>query len=536
MANEARLGESLIKLLGVWDRRKWLAILAFAAAFSMSATVTFELPAIYQSTATVSVEGQQVPPDVARLQGLSQRILSRSRLEELIDLFDLYPTVRTKLSTDELVKRVRSDIEVKPSGVDRAGNLLAFTVTYQGRDASTTAQVANTLASAYVAENTTLREQQASSAAEFLRTQLADVNAKLQQQERNISKFKQQYHSELPAQMESNVQQLERRKTDLRLNGESQARTRNQIESAKRSRLTPTEITTPQPKSAASASASPESVQLKKLKQELDTLKQELDVLQTQYTDRHPDVIQKRAQIQAHERRIADLERKIAANPLKPSPAPVPTDEHAVPVPEADQMEQTVSALKAKLKSLVDDEADIKADIATYQARIDNTPTRDMELQALSRDYDATRDQYRTLLKQHQGARLSESLEQRQQGEQFRVTEKALPPTAASAPNQSRLLVVSLALSIGLAAGLVFLAEQLDTSLHTIDELKAVSTLPVLISIPQIVTEGDIRRRRWRISLAAVAALCALILLVGVTYYLTAGNELLLRILSPGRI
>jgi hypothetical protein len=94
---------------------------------------------------------------------------------------------------------------------------------------------------------------------------------------------------------------------------------------------------------------------------------------------------------------------------------------------------------------------------------------------------------------------------------------------------------VSLALSIGVAAGLVLLAEQLDTSLHTLDELRAATIFPVLVSIPRIVTEADARRRWWRMSLATAVAVCGLALLGGTTYYVASGNEQLLRILSPGR-
>src|SRR5262249_17800699 len=160
-----------------------------------------------------------VPPDLfkppvpgspdARLQTLSQEILGRSRLEDLIRQLDLYPTIRTKLSLDALVERMRRDIDVRPSGFVRTpGSLAAFTVKYQGPDPTKVERVARTLASYYVAENTKLRERQATDAAEFVRAQLAQVKATLEQQEGNISEFKQQYYSELPPQLESNYQEL----------------------------------------------------------------------------------------------------------------------------------------------------------------------------------------------------------------------------------------------------------------------------------------------------------------------------------------
>jgi len=540
MTDEIRRGESVAKLVGIWERRKWVAILGFAAVFAISATATFVLPKIYQSVATVSIVGQQIPPDVAkppvsgspdaRLQTLSQEILSRSRLDDLIRQFDLYPKGRTKLSADALVERVRHDIEVKPIGFDRTG-MTAFTVKYHGPDAETVATVANTLASYYVDEYTKVRERQAKGVTEFVRAQLADVKTTLEQQERKISEFKRQYHDELPAEMESNRQQLERITNQLRVNRESQIRTRNQIESVKSIQTIPMVPAPPtRPGSAVPAPSSPETAQLNKLKQELDKLRQELDVLLAQYTDRHPDVIHKRREIGALERKIADLERTIAERPTMP----VPLKEPVVPSPnsEAMRLEQVLAELKAELNSLMEAEAKLAAESAKYQARVNSTPRRDVELQALSRDYDSTRELYRTLLKRYQEAQLAESLERGQKSEQFRITDRAVPATSPSAPNRSRLLLMSLALSAGLAVALVLLAEQLDTSVHTIDELRAVTTFPVLGAIPRIVTEADARRRWRRVSFATVGAICGLVLLVGSTYYLTAGNEELLRILS----
>jgi polysaccharide chain length determinant protein (PEP-CTERM system associated) len=544
VANEVRIGESLAKLLGVWDRRKWLAVLVFSAVFTTSATATSVLPAIYQSDMTVNIVGQQVPPDVARpplagspdarLRTISQEILSQARLERLINEFDLYPTLRTRLSSEALVERMRRDIDVKPIG-DRSGNMVAFTIRYQGPDAETVAQVVNTLASSYVDENTKLRERQATSAADFVRAELEEVTAKLEQQERRISDFKREHGGELSPQMASNIQQLEALKAQLRLNGENQTRAQYQIDSAKSFRLaSPIDPVMPTRPGRIQAPSSPEHVQLNKLKQELDKRRPELDELLVQFTERHPDVIQKRSQIRALEGKIAALERQISERPVAPSPsnapiAPTPKDDPAV------QMNQAIAQLEIELKSLREEDAELKAAITRYQVRVNNTPQRDQELQELSRDYDSTRDLYRSLLKRSQEAQLGKKLEQRQKGEQFQVKDKAVPATSPAAPNRPRLLLVSLALSIGVAAGLVLLAEQLDTSLHTLDELRAATIFPVLVSIPRIVTEADARRRWWRMSLATAVAVCGLALLGGTTYYVASGNEQLLRILSPGR-
>ncbi len=87
------------------------------------------------------------------------------------------------------------------------------------------------------------------------------------------------------------------------------------------------------------------------------------------------------------------------------------------------------------------------------------------------------------------------------------------------------LIVMALVLSAGLAVGAVVLAEQVDTSFHSVDELRAFTRVPVLVSIPRIVTEGDTRRQLRRAQLAAAAAVLGLILVVSAGYFLAAWNE-----------
>jgi len=552
MADEVRGGFSPMNVLAIWRRRKWLAIIAFAAVFASAATVTASLPKIYQSTATILVVGQQVPTDFVRptvtgsldtrLQTISQEILSRSRLEELITKFDLYPRTghQPPVSGDALIERVRRDIEVKPTGTDRSGLTVAFTIKYQGRDPGTVADVTNTLASYYIEENMKVRERQATGTAEFLRVQLGQVKTRLESQERHVSEFKRRNLGELPSQLEPNMQTLERLNTQFRLNGEKQIRIREQRQELARlidsmTALASVPIPSPVTRSPmAPPTASPSTSQAARLAK----MKQDLNDMLSKFNDRYPDVRQQKADIAALERQMADDKRAAAAaeaaasaskeTGIKDEPivAAAPRDPYLV------QMEQALSQLNVEVNSLKEEENQIRAAMATYQSRVDNTPRRDLEFQELSRDYDSTRELYRTLLKRYEEAQLSENLEQRQKGEQFRILEPAVPSGSPVAPNRPRLLVLGLGLAVGLAVGLVFLAEQLDTSFHSVEELRAATNFPILVSIPRIVTDGDVRRTRWRTVFVTAVALCCLTLLVGASYYATRGSEQLLRLVS----
>src|SRR5947209_12904574 len=151
MAEETAKGAGLDGLLAVWSRRKWLAILAFVFPMSAAASLLAFLPNIYRSTATVLVDRQQVPetfvqPTVTsaletRLHTISQEILSRSRLEALINRFGLYSDLlKQGVSLEEVIARVRRDIWLELKSADVKGQreaTIAFTISYQGSDPRT---------------------------------------------------------------------------------------------------------------------------------------------------------------------------------------------------------------------------------------------------------------------------------------------------------------------------------------------------------------------------------------------------------------
>ena len=171
--------------------------------------------------------------------------------------------------------------------------------------------------------------------------------------------------------------------------------------------------------------------------------------------------------------------------------------------------------MDAELKDLGTEKQKIPQSLALYQQRVENTSGRDQELQVLQRDYETATGLYQSLLKRQEEAKLAESLEQRQKGEQFRLLEPALPAVQPKEPDRRRLILMGLAGAFGLAVGTVILVEQLHPSFHTVDDLHAFSQVPVLVSLPYVVTRTDIRRRRWRFGLVALSVILSLGLIVG---------------------
>ena len=535
IGEEPRKGSGFDARLAAWSRRKWLAILAFALPMTAGASLITFLPNIYRSTATVLVDRQQVPEAFVRstvtsaletrIQTISQEILSRSRLDAMINRFGLYPDLRKRVSPEELTERMRKDIQLELKSAEAKGQreaTVAFTISYQGSDPGTVAIVANTLASFYVEENLKARERQATGTADFLKVQLEDTKKRLDEQEQRVSEFKRRHMGELPQQMETNLATLERLHTQLRLNADNQTRAVERRQALSSQLAEADSLLAPAIVSPGAPAAMPETPEAR-----LARLKQELTRLGTRFSSKYPDVVLLTAEVTALERELADAKARAPKTGEKPAaPPPTPLTPYVLRLKEA------LSEVQADIKVSKGEERRLRDEIATYQARVENVPRREQEFRELSRDYDSTRELYQTLLKRSEEAQLAESMEQRQKGEQFRVLDPALPNPRPAAPNRVKLFVVVLLGSFALAVGAVALAEHVDTSFHTIDDLRAFSPVPVLVSIPRIMTQADLRRGQWRMRLATSAALSGLVLIAGIAYFAANGNERLVALLA----
>src|SRR4029450_6115551 len=110
--DETQSRSPLDTVLAVWSRRKWVAILAFLAPLVAGVSLVVFPPNIYRSAGTVLAERQQVPEFFVRatvtsaietrIQAISQEVLSRARLGELINRFNLYPDLRQRVPPDRL--------------------------------------------------------------------------------------------------------------------------------------------------------------------------------------------------------------------------------------------------------------------------------------------------------------------------------------------------------------------------------------------------------------------------------------------------
>jgi polysaccharide biosynthesis transport protein len=507
-------------VLEAWQRRKWLALAMFVIAAAAAAGVAVSLPDLYHAKASVLVARQQVSEAFVRqsvtaeletrIHVIHQQVMSRARLTDVIQRLDLYPDLRAEVPFDAVVERMRRDVQLDLKGVEQTTGraaTIAFTLGYTGRDPVQVAEVANTLVALYVEENTKSRERQASSTAEFLKEQLSGVKQHLDAQEQRVSAFKAQHTAELPEQVEANLAALERLNTQLRLNGEYRLRALERRERLEK------QVADSRTTQAPAATVSTPVTQLA-------TRRQELANLRRRYSERYPDVIRVQEEIAALERQVSTADADTTSK--------LPSAEAAAPPA------QPLNEIQAELASLREEEGFLRQVIAGYESRVESAPKRQQELQELSRDYDTTKQRYESLLKQYEDAQLAASLEQGQSVEQLQILDPAVPPMMPSAPNRVWVFLMGLLASVGLAFGTIVAAEKLDTTFHTVDDLRAFASVPTLATIRLILTPADIRRQRWRMALLTAALVAGVGLVAAGSYYVADGNEQLVRLTARG--
>jgi polysaccharide chain length determinant protein (PEP-CTERM system associated) len=530
-------------------RRRWvLALVPFLFLLTAAISLALFLPSLWTAKAVILVDRQQIPEtfvkstvtsDVEnRLLTLSQEILSSARLMKIIEAHDLYPEVRRSGSPDEAVDRMRRDIRIDFQNDERDRRnprTVAFSVAYTTTNPHAAMTVANQLASLYVNENVRYREQHAVSTSEFLETQLTDVRGRLQNQERKITEFKERHMGQLPEQREANLRTLDRLQQQLQSAHETLRRA-NERRQLLTQALAEIDQTTPAGAAAAGPNPSPAEAGAARL----SVLKQELAQMQTRYSDRYPDVIALKEQVRV-------LEAKLAAEPPAAAPAPrapkpaggaasVKRDGKELrTIPQSGYVQSLMQQLDqatVDAKTTTDEIKGLRSQIAIYERRIENTPRSEQELALITRDYETTRELFRSLLGKRGEAEIAADLEQRQKGEHFRMIDPARIPDRTAGPNRFRLLLIGLVLAVGAAGIAVVLAEHVDTSYRSAEEVRGNEPVPVLSTISKIVTERDRRRslRHRRLATAAVAV--GLLVVVGSSFAFAHKNHAVVALLS----
>jgi polysaccharide chain length determinant protein (PEP-CTERM system associated) len=483
-------------------RRKWLiAFVALGVALSTT-MVTYFLPNMYKGTTTILVDSQRVPENyikstvttsvVDRLATLQEQILSATRLSQVINEMNLYRDLRAKKPQEEIIKRMRGDIEVKVLNLaksDNSNSMGAFTISFSSRNPAEAARVTNRLASLFIEDNIKAREQQVLGTTSFLDRELEDAKKDLDAQEQKIRDLKTQYASELPESEGVHVQAINSLQLQMRadMDAVNQAQQEKLLIQAQMAEL-PGVVN-------LDSAVPPEVVALQALLQQEQG---QLDELRQRYGPVFPDVVKKSIEIQELETKIAAAEKSYSQGKKSRAKTAPAAPKNPVLASEIAKLDQDVQKDKSHMN-------DIQQLIAFHQSKLERIPVFQQQMDALMRNYTVARDQYMHLLNLKFNADMSADLEARQKGERFEILDPAQVPVMPASPNRPLInlagFVVGIVIGLAVAVGL----ELIDPTVKTEREIVAELGSTIFGEIPWLPTKLAKRRQLSRAAFAAMA-------------------------------
>jgi uncharacterized protein involved in exopolysaccharide biosynthesis len=549
--------------LRVFKRRKWQCIIPAVGAMVICAMLAFMLPSIYRSSGLILIETQDIPEDLVqstvtglieeRLQGLNRTMLSRSRLVEVIEQFDLYEAERAHQSMSEIIAKMRDDIQVEMVTTEvhdaeraRSGTATyAFSLSYDGKDPEKVLQVANSLVSLYLEANIQSRERQTRSAYQYLEGRLEGLGSQIEEVKQRLSVFKKENKFFLPELVPLNTRLLDRMESRLRFKENDLEKARSRMEYWLRElaarpqyiqvRTTGGErLITPEEEldrmrrdlvalKATRSANHPDVISLQKevdaleeqvkyrqdmeeYSEELERKENELAMLKEKYTEEHPDVRRLQSEV---EQLQADMDSLSERFMIKPKHKEMELN------PQWIQANNEVETSKINVDRLEKDVADILKQHAELQNRLDMAPQVEVDYNVMLSEMQTLEAERDDLLRRMLAAKESKGLEESGLGEKFTLVDPPVLADQPYSPNRPLLLALGLMLSVSLGAGVGLVGHLLDRTVHNAEELMALTGIPVLAVIPDFSesgrTSGALQFKRRLPALIAVSVGIALL-------------------------
>jgi polysaccharide chain length determinant protein (PEP-CTERM system associated) len=500
----------------VW-RRKWLIALPTAAVAVAVAAVVWRLPNVYESTTLLTVRPASITTSAVpqlsesdlsiRINNISQEVTSRSTLEPMIVRYDLYLSERRRgASMDALVERMRTrDIRFSLN-TSRNDITNGFFLTFRGEEPRTTQKVTEELASKFVSTQTQAAGNDARNTKEFFNERLNQAKERLDEIDRKRLAFMQANIQSLPSEMQSLVGRLaglrEEQKARInevgRLNDQIAANNKFIADLAKSSDQDKDALifNMQDPKSTAAYA------ELVKRQAELKSEREQLGMTykpaapEMRVNQKQVDELQRQMDemVEEHKRKVEEVRKRL--------------DDKIDPRLTSYRGENT--RLQGELKRQQNLLSQNEGQIASIEQRLGGVPPTEVGLEAINREYLSAKSVYDETVEQQNRAETVAEVAQRAQGESIAVIDAASLPEQPVAPKRPLLMLLGLfaGLAVGVALAAVFELPRMLT-VQTAEDAQHYTGLPVLITLPMLMTPREERRlklRRYALAVAAVIA------------------------------
>jgi polysaccharide biosynthesis transport protein len=427
-------------------------LFAFVALFVMTAAVlySYALPKVYEARSTVFIEqnvvselvkGIAVTPSMeAKIRVLSVDMQSRSLLSQVIRDLDLQ--VRSESERDGLIKFLNAKTNIS---MDEQRQL--FVITFRDQNPILAMDFVNTLIRRYIEQSSLSKRDETAEATQFLGEQIKIFRDRIGAAEERINEFKRE---------------------NALLLATDEITLRREISTAEEElashRIRHTEL---EAQRNIFQSSDP-------LRERLADLRKRLDELLASYTEQYPEVIKIRAEIESTQKRMSTRDPEVYATVSDP---------------------QRFEQIQVELNALTRMMSNLEEQVGRNKTLLREIPAVRSALNDLITEKEKQRQIYEQLVGRYGQSELSKEMELQDKSETFRVIDPAILPTSPISPNRFMIMFMGIISGLGGAFGLLVLLGMLNSSVKSVDDVKALG-LPIMALIPKVHDEHEIRRTK----------------------------------------
>ena len=554
--------------LTAFKRRRGMMALVAGTVFLLGLITAFVWPPTYQASATILIEEQDIPRELIqstvtsyaaqRIQVISQRVMSRTNLLEIVEKYNLYENERKRNTIEEVLSEMRADIGIDMITAEvmdpRTGRptaaTIAFTLGFKSESPTQAQKVASELTTLYLNENLKSRTEKAAEAYDFLTAESTRLSEEIDRLEALLAGFKERNVNTLPELRDLNTQILERTEREM-TDVDTQIRNLEErriylggqlgvldpyssgevLSPAARldalrteyirlaSRYSPDhpDVTGVKREIKALEMETGQYATADDLRREIELLRKELAVLQQTYTEEHPDV--KRLK-----RQIASLEQELQNPPPTPRQAPAPA---SADNPAYVTLQSQLAAADTEIRSLRTKRSQLADKVQEYENRLMQTPKVEQEFRAIARDLDHATRRYQEIKAKQMTAEVGQEMEKERKGEKFTLIDPAVLPEEPVSPNRPAIVFLSLVLALGAGVGSAAVAESMSSAVRGAKGMVALLNTAPLAIIPYLPSAAETRARKQKRRILVITVIAGIIIMLLMVHFLFSPLDVL---------
>jgi uncharacterized protein involved in exopolysaccharide biosynthesis len=469
--------ERILDVLRRATRYMWLIVVVTVVGGGLAVLLALSRPNQYESETVLLyremisqsvLQGREVAQSANVLSSrFKEMLLARSNLIEVVKKFKLFPDTVESEGEVSAADELRTRVTFRDKG---AGT---FRIAYRGDTPEEAKKVTEFLAERLKQEDSRLRREQAEQTKVFLVGQKDAAETDLRQRERKLASFLAR-HPEFAeesggagAGAGSAVRAAQKGRSsagggDPKLSALERQRRRIVL------RLANPDAPVP----AAPRASAPEPGELREARRDMEAAARSLQEKVSQFTEKHPDVVQARAQLQAAEQRLRRIEAGLPAS-TESEPVPATPVDRAALQRELDKVDREIAQYKGGKA----------AETAAATSHADDVVSLETDWSNLTRDVEEGRERVSSLEGRAFTADITASSEVAEAA-QLAVIDEAYEPPKPAGKSRKVLAMAGTAGFAGLGLALALALALIDDRIYRRTDLERLGVAPVLIVVP----------------------------------------------------